>query len=434
MSVASSSKTPKAAAASAPRKVPVDAQHKGASVSGASKVCKTKAAPAKGCVKGLKTTIKSKSLVSKSKTNAPMAAGKKIKGKQAVAGAVKKVVPKKKVPIKSKTAPQTGGSKVKPKPNTMDNKSAVEEAGGAPKSIEKIVTESVLDADETVDDKPALPEVERSIFQKPVNTASSESAPDADTVPEKPVMMGGDLEESVSLQCTYAGNQAQTAASQLQQKPVTPETVDDESTMEVGGVKLTTAVAVEIHEEGMPGDAENQPEAGQNKNRPVSVKEIVEVKKLTIFNLDPQPDAVKCIQTEDDEPMQLEETQATQVQEANSGTFLERENSPPSDISADEPIRKPAVAQLETSPPGSPVKASQHAEPNLPGAAQPTAETPGIKTEALDVQQSDDELKTQQEGRFDTWLMLPRDLESFTFKNGILGLPVVKQTKLLWGF
>lgn len=383
-----------------------------------------------------------------------MAAGKKKKGKLAVAGAGKKVVLKKKVPVKSKTAPQTGGAKVKPKPKTRDNKPAVEEAGGAAKSIEKIVTELVSDADEvteklaiaggsvmeesvpsecsdadnqpqtggsnlqpqpvtseTVDKNPAVPEVERDIFHKPVNTTSSQSAPDADAVPEKLAIMGGNLEESVPLECSDAENQPETGGSKLEQKPVTSETVDNPSTMDVGSVEMTTGA--EIHEQGMPGDAENQPEAGQNTNGSVSgscvsVKETVGVQKSSVFNLD----AVKCVQTEDGEPMQFGETQVTQVQEVSSGTFLKRENknSPPSDISADEASRKPAAPLLETPLPGSPVKASQHAEPNLPGAAQPTTGTPGIKTDALDVQQSDVRLKTKQEGRFDTWLMLLRDL------------------------
>lgn len=384
-----------------------------------------------------------------------MAAGKKKKGKIAVAGAVKKVVLKKKVPIKSKTAPQTGGATVKPKPKTRDNKPAVEEAGGAPKSIEKTVTELASDADEvgeklaiaggsvmeesvplecsdaenqpqtggsrlqpkpvtseTVDKDPAVPEVEGDIFQKPVNTTSSQSAPDADTVPEKLVIMGGNLEESVSSGCSDAETQPQTTSgSKLEQKPVTSETVDNQSTMDVGSVKMTTAA--KIQEEGVPVDAENQPEAGQNTNGSVSgtcvsVKETVGVQKLSVFNLD----AVEGIQTEDGEPMQLGEIQVAQVQEVNSGTFLKRENknSPPSDISADEPSRTPAAPLLETPLPGSPVKASQHADSNLPGAAQSTAETPESKSAAVYVQQSDVLLKTKPEGRFDTWLMLPRDL------------------------
>lgn len=449
MSVASTSKIAKPAAASASRKVPFDTHHKGPSVSGASKVttiCKTKAVSAKGCVKALKTTIKSKSLVSKSKTNAAMPADKKIKGKLAVARAVKKVVLKKKVPIKSKTAPQTGVSKVKTKPvkcKNIDNKSAVEEAGGFPKSTETIVTESVSGADEvteklaiaggnvmeesvplertdsenqpqtgdsklqpkpvtseTVDNKSAVPEEGRGSVPKSVKITSTESAPDVVTVPEKLAIAGGNTEESVPLECTDAENQPQTGGSKVEPKPETSETVGNKSTMEVGAEKLT--IAGNIHEEGMSVNAENQPKAGQNINRPLSgtcasVKQIVKVEKLKVFNPSSQPDAVKYIKTEDNDPVQLGETQSTPLQEVNS------EKSPPLDISIEEPSRKPAAPPLETPPPGSPIKASHHAETTLPGATPSTAETPEVKTEALDMQQSDDSLKTKREGRLDIW-------------------------------
>lgn len=359
-----------------------------------------------------------------------MLAGKKIKGKLAVAGAVKKVVLKKKVPIKSKSAPQTGGSKVERKPvkcHALHNKSEVEEAGGVHKSTETIVTELVSHADEvteelaiagenieetvplectdaqnqsqtgdsklepkpvtseTVDNKSAVPEVERGGVHKSVKTTSAKSAPNADTGPEKLAITGGNTEESVPLECTDAENQPRTGGSKLEPKPVTSETV------EVGGEKLF--MAGNIHEEGMPVDAENQPDAGQNKNRPVSGT-CASVKEM-VFNPDSKPDPVTCIKTEDGEPMQREETQ-----EVSSGTFLKREKSPPLDTSVDEPSRKAAAPSLETPPP---VKASQHAEPNLPGAPQSTAETPEIKTEVLDVQQSDDGLKAKREGRLDTW-------------------------------
>lgn len=305
-----------------------------------------------------------------------MPAGKKVNaGKLAVAGAVKKVVLKQKVPIKSKTAPQTGGSKAKPKPvkcDSIENKSAVEEAGGALKSIETTVTESVSDADE---------------------------------VAEKLAITGGNVEESVALECTEAENQPRTGGSKLDPNPVKSETVDDTSTMEVDGEKLT--IAGNLPEGNMPAEAENQPEAGQNQNGPlsgtcVSVKETIQVEELAVFNPDSQPDAVKCVETEDGEPMQLGETQSTQLQEVASGTFLKKEKSAPLDISAGG--GKPAAPPLETPPPGSPVKGSQHAEPNLPGPAQSRAESPEIKTEALAVQQSDERLKTNPEGRLDTWL------------------------------
>lgn len=454
MSAASSSKTAKPAAASASRKVPVDTYHKGPRVSGASKVttiCKTKVASAKGCVKSLKITTKSKSLVSKSKTNATMLADKKIKDKLAVAGAVKKVVLKKKVLIKPKTAAQTGGSKVKPKPvkcDAMDNKSAVEEAGGVPKSMKTIVTESVSDADEVtetlaigegkameesvplkctdsenqprtgdsnLEPKPVASESvgnksavleERGSVHKSVKTSSAESPPDAGTVPEKLAIAEENIEESVPEEYTDAENQPRTVGSKLQPKPVTSETVDNKSAVEVGGEKLT--IAGTIHQEGMPGDAEKQPEAGQNKDRPVSgtcvsVKEMDNDENLPVFSPDSQADAAKCIKTEVGEPMQLVDTQSTQVQEVHSGTFLKREKSPPLDISTDEPSRKPAAPPLQTPPSGSPVEASQQTEPKLPGETESTAETPEIKTEALNVQQSDGQLKTKQDGRLDTW-------------------------------
>lgn len=319
-----------------------------------------------------------------------MSAVKKIKGKQSVAGTVKKVVLKKKVSIKSKTAPLTG-SKVKPKPvkcETMTNKSTTNEEIGVPKFVKVSVTESVSDAEELT---------------------------------EKLDIRGGNMEESVPLECTVAENQPQTGDSKLEPYPATSETMDKNCKEgEEAGEKRT--IAGNSHEDGIPVDAENQPEAGQSKNTPVlgacvSPKEIVTFEKTTVVNTDSQPEAVKCVKTEDSEPMQLGLSQSTHLQEVNKGTISKREKSP-LDILTDEASRKPAAPPLETPPPGSPAKASQHAEPNLSGAAQSTAETTQIKTETLDKQQSDHRLKTKQEGK----------------KTGFFVLPVVKQTKSLWYF
>lgn len=337
-----------------------------------------KAAAAKSCGKVLKTATKSKSLLSKSKTNATEPAGKKVKGKLAVTGTVKKAVLKKKVPIKSKNAAKTGSSKLKPKPltpNMEDNKSSllVEEMEGSFRSMETTLTDST---------------------------------PDLDTLAEKPFMAGGNMkEESALLECTDAENQPETDDSKLKPESVTSETVYNKSAVlvgEAGGEKLAIMGKDVVVENT---DREDQPQTGQSEDTSAlatsaMLKEIVQGDKPTAF--DCNPETVKHIKSEDAEPMQLGETESTDLQEVGNGAIPKEEKSPPLNISAEEQIEKPAAPPAETPPPGNPVKASQHMEENLPGKAQPTAGTTEIKTEALHMKQSGSGVKTQ-EGMLKSW-------------------------------
>ncbi|XP_056883014.1 uncharacterized protein LOC130522542 isoform X2 [Takifugu flavidus] len=445
---ASTSKTAKSAAVSASRTAPANTRHKGPSASEASKIMKN-AAAAKGCGKGLKTATKSKSLLSKSKTNATLPAGKKVKGKLAVTGAVKKAVLKKKGPLKSKNAAKTGNSKLKPKPvtsDTEDNKSAmlVEETEGFLRPVETTLTDSTPDLDEltkkllvaggdmkeesvplectdaenqlqtgnsklkpkpvtsdTEDNKSAMLVEETEGFLRPVETTLTDSTPDLDKLAENLFMAGGNVkEESMPLKCTDAENQPQTDDSTLKPKSVTSETVYNKSAVlvgEEGGEKLAiigTDVVVEN------ADRENQPQTGQSEDTSalatsVTLKEIVQGDKSTAFDHNPQTETVKHIKTQDAEPMQLGETDSTDLQEVSNGAILKEEKSPPLNISE---IKKPAAPPIETPPPVNPAKASQHVEENLAEKAQPTAGTTEIKTEALYVKQSGSGVKTQQEG------------------------------------
>lgn len=410
-----------------------------------------KAAAAKGCGKALKTATKSKALLSKSKTNATVPAGKKVKGKLAVAGAVKKAVLKKKVPIKSKKAAKIGNSKLKPKPVTSDT------AGN---------TSAML--------------VEETETDRTIETTLTDSTPDLDELTKKPLMAGGDMrQESVTLECTDAENQLQTGNSKAKPKPLTPNMADNksmlveetevffrsmettltDSTPEVGGFaeNLFMAGGNIKEESSVPlecTDAENQPQTDDSKLKPESVtsetvynksavlvgeaggeklvimrkdvvvqntdrenplqtgqsedtsalassamlKEIVPGDKSTAFDCNPQTETVKHIKTEDAGPMQLGETESTDLQEVGNGAILKEEKSLPLNISAEEPIEKPAAP-----PPGNPVKASQHMDENLPEKAQPTAGTTEIKTEALHMKQSGSGVKTQQEGMSESW-------------------------------
>lgn len=409
------------------------------------------AAAAKGCGKVLKTATKSKSLLSKSKTNATEPAGKKVKGKLAVTGAVKKAVLKKKVPIKSKNAAKTGNSKLKPKPVTSDteeNKPAmlVEETE-TDRTIETTLTDSTPDLDELTKKplmaggdmreesvplectdaenqlqtgnskpKPLTPNMadikssmlveEMEGFFRSMETTLADLTPDLDKLAENPFMAGGNMkEESVPLECTDVENQPQTDDSKLEPKSVTSETVYNESAVlvgEAGGGKLAimgTDVVVENT------DRENQPQTGQSEDTSAlatsaMLKEVVQGDKSTAFECNPE--TVEHIKTEDAELMLLGETESTDLQEVGNGAILKEDKSPPLNISAEEPIEKPAAPPTETPPPGNPVEASQHMEENLPEKAQPTAGTTEIKTEALHVK-SGSGVKTRQEGMLKSW-------------------------------
>lgn len=344
-----------------------------------------KAAAAKGCGKVLKNATKSKSLLPKSKSSAAMPAGKKVKGKLAATGAVKKAVLKKKVPIRSKAAAKTGNSKLKPKPVTSD----------------------------TADNKSAMLVKETQGFLRPIETTLTDSTPDMDELTKKPFIAGGNMrEESGPLECTRAENQPQTDDSKLKPKSVTLETVGNAPTMLVGeGEVEKLAIRGNAEEEGVlveHTDTENQPQPGQSEDTPVlatsaMLEEIVQGDKPTAFDCNSQTETVKYIKTEDAEPMQLGESESAHLQEVGSGAILKEEKSPPLEISAEEPIDKPAAPPLGTNPPGSPVKAPQHVEESLAEPAQPSAGTPEIKTEALHVQQSGSGVKTQQEGMLKSW-------------------------------
>lgn len=406
-----------------------------------------KAAAAKGCGKALKTATKSKSLLSTSKTNATEPAGKKVKGKLAVTGAVKKVVLKKKVPIKSKNAAKTGNSKLKPKPvtsDTKDNKSAmlVEETEGSLGPIETTLTDSTPHLDELtkkplmaggdmreetvplectdaesqlqtgnskaepnpltpnmVGNKSSMLVEETESFFRSMETTLTDSTPDLDKLAENLFMAGGDMsEESVPLQCTDAETQPQTDDSKLKPKSVTSETVYNKSAVlgvgEAGGEKLAT-IGKDVVVENT--DRENQPQTGQSEDTSAlatsaMLKEIIQGDKSTAFDCNPETETVKHIKNEDAEQMQLGETESTDLQEVGNGAILKEKKSPPLNISAEEPIEKPATPPIETPPPGNSVKASQHMEENLPE-----------KTEALHVKQSGSGVKTQQEGMLKFW-------------------------------
>lgn len=340
-------------------------------------VCKTKkAAAGKGCVKGLKNATKSKSLLSKSKANTMGPTGKKVKGKLGMAGAAKKAVLKKKVSITSKTAAQTGNSKLKPKPITS----------------------------ETVGNKSAILVEETQRFFKSKETTSRHSTPDLDDPTVKLCVTGGNARDAD----TDAENQPQTGDSKLNPKPVTLETHKPALLVEEAGGE-TLAMTGNIKEEGVPvehTDTDNQPQTGQNEGMPVlgtsvMLKKMGKDNKSTTVDCNSEPETVKYIKTEDAEPMQLGEMESTHLQEVGSGTFLKEQKSL---FSAEEPSEKLAAPPLEMPHLGNPIKASQHVEQNLPELAQSMAGTPEIKTKASHVQQSDSGVKTQQEGMFGaTW-------------------------------
>lgn len=299
--------------------------------------------------------------------------GKKVKGKLGMAGAVKKAVLKKKVSITSKTAAQTGNSKLKPKPitsKTAGNKSAI------------------------------LVEETRRFF-KSKEATSRHSTPDLDDPTVKLCMTGGNTRD------TDAENQPQTGDSKLNPKPVTLETHKPALLVEEAGGE-TLAITGNIKEEGVPvehTDTDNQPQTGPRNllslGTSVMLKKMGKDNKSTTVDCNSEPETVKYIKTEDAEPMQLGEMESTHLQEVGSGTFLKEQKSL---FSAEEPSEQLAAPPLEMPHLGNPIKASQHVEQNLPELAQSMAETPEIKTKAFHVQQSDSGVKTQQEGMFGaTW-------------------------------
>lgn len=364
----------KPAAAGSSRKVPVKPHPKGPLASGGSKV--TAASKAKAGVRGLKTTTKP--LVSKSKTKAAALAGK-VKGKVGAAGGVKKAVLKKKGPVKAKMAAQTGESNLQAKAamsETVETDSGmlVEEEDGVPRSIETTLTES---------------------------------APATGEVPEALGVSGGNGQEGgVALESMDIDNQAQAGKSKLN-----PEPVDTKSLMlvaEEGGE--TPAVAEK--EEDEPGccqDAENQPQTGQNEDKPVPgasamLREVVVGGKSAGLHPSSQPEAAERTEAGDVEPMQLGETEPTGLRGVSGGASA-KEEKPPADVSEGVACGEPAAPPLEepAAPSENPVTASEGRKPKLPGPAQATSGPPQDKTVSLHPQQRDGGPKVKEEGTSETY-------------------------------